>query len=103
MPSKNGGPGTTRTVGAVMAVGGFLLMYAAYEALNMPDIAGVGMLIGGTGAIIVYFDLDSFYCQSCGQRLGKVAKPSECGRCGSNRIQKRDPGASGVAPTRRRR
>lgn len=59
---------------------------------NLPDLSMIGTMFFVVGGLVVYFTLDPWYCAMCGQKLGR-AKPSECERCGSNRMTRRDPGA----------
>lgn len=50
---------------------------------------GTGFLI--SGLVVLYFTYRGWYCESCGQFLGRGSKPSGCDRCGSNRVTTSDP------------
>lgn len=66
----------------------------------------LGTSISGTvmalGLVVAYLGMGNWYCQNCGQRLGKI-KPRHCKRCDSNRIQKRDPGVGEAVRVKRQR
>lgn len=74
----------------MIVLGGLVAYFSNNHNLMVGAFAGLTIL--SIGAVAVYLGLDKWYCQNCGQKLGKI-KPKECGRCGSNRISTQDPGA----------
>lgn len=58
------------------------------------EVAAGGMALVAVGGFLVFLAVRPWYCQSCGQRVGRGDRPSRCGRCGSNRIQTNDPFSS---------
>lgn len=89
--------------GLVIATLGGAIAYASFEYAGSMDGATVGAMIAAFGVAIMYVNTESWYCQNCGQRLGKISKPRKCGRCESNRIAQRDPGVGEAVRVKRQR
>lgn len=87
--------------GLVLAVVGVLVFWGASE-LDSDSGMGFGGMLVVLGVMILYLGADNWYCQNCGQQLGK-RKPRKCGRCGSNRMQQRDPGVGEAVRVKRQR
>lgn len=80
-----------------------LILLAAFLPKSMETawwICNIGYIIVGILGVVRIIDsihnkqhLSSWvYCKGCGQRLGTVRDhPTECPRCGSNRISSQDP------------
>lgn len=83
-----------------MAVG--FVIFAIGSLTENDTTLGFGAVVTIVGLIVLYFVSDPWYCQNCGQRLGK-AKPKKCNRCQSNRVSKRDPGVGKAVRVKRQR
>ncbi len=76
---------------ATLAAGGVVLAASSELSIMAGMYAGgLAVLVGGG---MVYTALEKWYCQNCGQDLGSGSRPERCGRCGSNRVGRDDPGA----------
>lgn len=87
--------------GSVLVLVGVTIAIGAVAAGN-DDGGAIGGTVAAFGVAIAYFGMGTWYCQNCGQRLGKI-NPRKCDRCQSNRIQKRDPGVGEAVRVKRMR
>lgn len=91
------------TLGLVLVLVGAFVGYASFVYANYMDGVMIGVLMVGIGFAMMYVTADTWYCQNCGQRLGKLSKPRKCGRCGSNRMAQHDPGVGEAVRVKRQR
>lgn len=75
----------------LLSVGAVLLLLGL--ALESAGASMLGVVIGMPGGVLVYLVRRKWYCQACGQFLGRGSRPNGCERCDSNRVTNSDPGA----------